>query len=381
MIRKTLFWIHLVAGLAAAVPLVAMAVTGILLVFEPQIVAFDQRGSARAAPSSGHRLSLDTLASRALGPTAAKATMVAVHADPLRTVEFRQGKEGAVRVDPTTGNVVWRSGGLQSGFALVERLHRWLGSRETGGKVTGVAVLLCLVLSASGLVLWWPRKVGALGHVLWPRRGLRGKARDWQWHNAVGVLVLPCFAVLSITGTIMAWPWAEAALYAAAGSEAPRRDVRVVAPGAKPGGAAREGDAARKPSGKPGAKAGVADKKWQDWLDSSLVHAPEGWSTVTLRAPDKPGRGAQAMFRLDIPHASSGGTVSLKADGSFESWKPARTDGGTRLRFWVKPLHTGELFGLWGQIAMALATMGVLVLVWTGVALSWRRFFRKASPG
>jgi uncharacterized iron-regulated membrane protein len=381
MIRKVFFWIHLVAGIGAAVPLVAMAVTGILLAFEHQIVAFDQRGSVRVAPSPGSRLSLDTLAWRALGPDASKATMVAVQADPLRTIEFRRGKDGAVRVDPMTGNVVWRSGALQSGFALVERLHRWLGSRETGGKVTGVAVLLCLVLSVSGLVLWWPRKVAALRHVLWPRRGLRGKARDWQWHNAVGVLALPCFAVLSLTGTVMAWPWAEAALYAVAGSEAPRREARMASPGSRPAGPERAGDAARKPTGRTGAETGVSDKKWQDWLDSALIHAPEGWSTVTLRAPDKPGRGAQAMFRLDIPHASSGGTVSLRADGSFESWKPARTDAGTKLRFLVKPLHTGELFGLPGQIAMALASLGVLVLVWTGLALGWRRLFRKTAPG
>jgi uncharacterized iron-regulated membrane protein len=280
-----------------------------------------------------------------------------LNADPSQAVEFRRGKEMVARVDPTTGAIVSRPSSAREVFAFIERIHRWLGSRETGGVVTGVSALLCMLLSATGLVLWWPRSLRAMRNVAWPRRGLSGRARDWQWHNAVGMLVLPFLFVLSTTGSVMAWPWAEKALYLAAGSEPPRRDGA-----GKPAPVRPEAGRSAHPDG-----------NWQAWMDTALAHAPWGWTTVALSEPSR-SKGAQAVFRGPDPHTPSGGTVSLDAAGGFESWKPARTDAGAKLRMWARYLHSGELLGLPGQILMALAALGTLLLVWTGCALSWRRF-------
>jgi len=40
----------------------------------------------------------------------------------------------------------------------------------------------------------------------------------------------------------------------------------------------------------------------------------------------------------------------------------------------VRPVHTGEAVGVVGQMVAALASAGGVVLVWTGLALAWRRF-------
>lgn len=48
---------------------------------------------------------------------------------------------------------------------------------------------------------------------------------------------------------------------------------------------------------------------------------------------------------------------------------------GNKLRGSVRPVHTGEAFGWPGQLVMALACIAALILVYTGFALSWRRFF------
>jgi uncharacterized iron-regulated membrane protein len=46
--------------------------------------------------------------------------------------------------------------------------------------------------------------------------------------------------------------------------------------------------------------------------------------------------------------------------------------------------HTGEYYGLVGQTIAGLVTAGSAVLVWTGLALTWRRFrawrARAAAP-
>ncbi len=376
MLRKTLFWIHLVAGLAAALPLVAMALTGILLSFEHQIVEVAR--TDRPANAVGTRLPLDTVIARAAGADASRVSAVSWDARPGSLVELRLGREEVLRADPVTGELLGRTTGLEKAMATIERLHRWLGSREIGGKVTGVSVLLCLVLAASGLFLWWPRSLRALRNVVWPRRGLVGKARDWQWHNAVGALVLPGFAVLCLTGTVMSWKWAEGLLYAAAGSEAPRQEARPKPENSgKPASGRSDGGRARGDGGEMRPTGNGSDRNWQTWADSLLARAPAGWASVRIAPPSKPGAGATAFFRTDRGSAPSGGTVALSPEGAFQSWKPARTDLGARLRFLVKPLHTGELFGIAGQAFFALVSGGALVLAWTGAALSWRRFFAR----
>jgi uncharacterized iron-regulated membrane protein len=58
---------------------------------------------------------------------------------------------------------------------------------------------------------------------------------------------------------------------------------------------------------------------------------------------------------------------------------PAAPDLGRRLRALVKPLHTGTLGGWPHQTLMFLSALGALVLVYTGFALAFRRFFQRAK--
>jgi uncharacterized iron-regulated membrane protein len=47
---------------------------------------------------------------------------------------------------------------------------------------------------------------------------------------------------------------------------------------------------------------------------------------------------------------------------------------GRRLRSFLRFAHTGEYFGLAGQTIAGIASLGGVVLVWTGLALALRRF-------
>jgi uncharacterized iron-regulated membrane protein len=53
---------------------------------------------------------------------------------------------------------------------------------------------------------------------------------------------------------------------------------------------------------------------------------------------------------------------------SFSSQSPGR-----QLRSIMRFAHTGEVLGLPGQTVAGLVSAGGVVLVWTGVALAWRR--------
>ncbi|HEX6736709.1 MAG TPA: PepSY domain-containing protein, partial [Vicinamibacteria bacterium] len=45
-----------------------------------------------------------------------------------------------------------------------------------------------------------------------------------------------------------------------------------------------------------------------------------------------------------------------------------------RLRSWMRWIHTGEAGGWPGQAVAGLASAGGALLVWTGLALAWRRW-------
>ncbi len=52
-------------------------------------------------------------------------------------------------------------------------------------------------------------------------------------------------------------------------------------------------------------------------------------------------------------------------------------DPGMRARIWMRSVHTGEYYGVAGQTIAGIAFAAGVLLVWTGFALTYRRFFAK----
>ena len=63
-------------------------------------------------------------------------------------------------------------------------------------------------------------------------------------------------------------------------------------------------------------------------------------------------------------------------------WEPfSSLTAGRRARSWLRFAHTGEVAGVVGQTVAGLVTAGGAVLVWTGLALAWRRFRLSRAQG
>ena len=103
-----------------------------------------------------------------------------------------------------------------------------------------------------------------------------------------------------------------------------------------------------------------------------------GWRTISLRLPAE----EVAVFTID---AGTGGqpqhrgTLTLdRATGQTVSWEPFESlDRARRWRSIARFAHTGEVGGLIGQTIAGLVSAATAVLVWTGLALTFRRFFGK----
>lgn len=100
------------------------------------------------------------------------------------------------------------------------------------------------------------------------------------------------------------------------------------------------------------------------------------WRTISVRLPrraDEPlafnidrGDGGQPQLRSTLTVSRAGEVVSRETFSDQSTGRQARSF----LRF----AHTGEVFGLTGQTIAGVASAGAVVMVWTGLALSWRRF-------
>ena len=375
--RSLLFWAHLVCGVAAGVVILLMSVTGVALTYEKQMLEWaDQRAYPWVPPSTGARpLPPETLLAAVVAARPGVApTGVTRRADPGAPVTVTLEGNRALLVHPFTGAVLGEPApGLRAFFRATTNWHRWLAldgaSRATGRLVTGVANVLFLFIVVSGIYLWVPRLWTRLqlAQVLWFRRRLPGKARDFNWHNVIGIWSALPLAVVIAGAVPISFPWASNLVYRAVGETPPAAPARP--PAAASGTAERGRGGERRPAA-PVSFAGL-DAAWQN----AEAHVP-AWRTISTRFTGP----ADAPFTLTIDAGYGGqpqkrGTLTVdRATGAITSWDTFdQLSPGRRARSWLRFVHTGEYYGLAGQTVAGLVSAGGAVLVYTGLALAWRR--------
>ena len=371
-IRTVFFWIHLTAGLLAGLVVLVMSATGVLLAFEKQLVYYaDTRNISLTPPPSATPLPIDALLARVRATgLVAEPSLVTVRRDPAAPVALTVGQGVIAYADPYTGRLLGSgNASVRAFFRGVTDWHRWLAAtgeyRTTGRAVTGAANLAFLFLVLSGAYLWIPRTWAwrAVKQVIWFRGGLPGKARDFNWHNTIGVWSVVPLAIVVASGVVISYPWASNLVYRIAG-EAP--------PAGRGGGGGGEGRPARAEGARAEATAPSLDAAWT----TALGHRP-AWRAITLRLPVLPA--PTLVFTIDDGGPGQPqyrGTLTVdRATGAVARWEGFETGTrGRQLRTLLRFAHTGEVLGLPGQFVAGLVSLGGLVLVYTGFALSCRRF-------
>ena len=371
-LRKIIFWCHLCAGVFAGVVILIMSVTGVLLTYERQITAWaDTRGYSSQPPSAGAAaLPLDALLAKARAARPAAPTTLTLRADPSAPAEIGYGREGTLFLNPYTGEVLGAGSPRVRGFfRAVTDWHRWLGAgddrRWLGRAVTGACNFVFLFIVASGFYLWWPRSWSrsAVRAVAWFRRGLRGRARDFNWHNVVGLWsAVPLFIVV-LSAVVISYTWAGNLVYRVVGEQPP---------------APRPAQGQGQTTG--GERRGAATPELAlDNLNSLWSRAAAqqpGWRSISLRLPAAADQ--TAVFTIDSgtggqPHKRAQLTLDRRT-GEVAKWEPfASYTTGRRLRSYLRFAHTGEVLGVFGQTIAGLASAGGALLVYTGLSLAWRR--------
>ena len=375
-LRKILFWMHLATGCLAGAVVLVMSVTGVLLAYQRQITAWMDRDIRSTAPSPGSvRLPIETVLAGGNARNEGKPSAVTVRSSAVAPAQVTIGRESVYLVDVYTGRVLGESAPrTRLFFRNIENLHRWLGAsnehRAGGRMITGFCNLCFLVLILSGPFLWIPGKWSwrNVRSIVLFRRGLAGRARDFNWHNVFGIwCAAPLFAIV-LSGVVMSYPWANNLVYRLTGNPPP-----VLGNGRRPEESAHSKDRGRQ--NQP--PLGQLNHLW-----ARAEKQVPGWRSVTLRFP--PSAASAMTFTIE---AGDGGRPDQRSQltldrrtGEIVRWEPFSSNNtGRRLRSWLRFVHTGEAGGIAGQTVAASASTGAAMLVWTGLWLAGRRLLRWKS--
>jgi uncharacterized iron-regulated membrane protein len=370
MVRSTIFWIHLVCGVATGLVVLMMSVTGVILTYERQILAWAE-GTRFPAPTPGaERLTLEELLAAAkLHRPEFTPTSLLLRNEPEAPVVLGAGRSGSLLVDPYSGTVQEPGAErLRAFFSAVTGWHRWFNatgeSRATAKTITGASNLAFLFLVLSGVYLWLPRlwKWAAFKtRLLFNPYATTAKARDFNWHHVFGIWSAIPLAVVVATATVFSYPWANDLVYRVVGEQPPRQGG---------GGAPRPEAAVVAPSG-----TAIDRLSYDALLARAAAHGE--WRTLTLNLP--PDAEAQTV-RIGVDEGNGGQpylrhTLTLDAStGVVAGWAPFSSQTtGQKARSWIRFLHTGEALGLAGQTIAGLVSLTSVLMVWTGLALAWRR--------
>lgn len=359
--RKIIFWLHLCCGVGGGIVIFIMCLTGALLSFEKNIIEYFEQDQ-RFVDVGDFRLSMQEILSKVTEANSnAKPTSIVMQSDPAAAVTIALGREGQVFVDPYTGKITGEGNkGIRGFFRTTTDLHRYIAlsgdGRAVGKAITGACNLMFLCLAISGIYIWMPRKFTwpLVRPVMWFRSSVTGKARDFNWHNTIGFWCSLVLVVLTVTAAVISYQWAGNLVYTLTGNDIPQQ---------QPPNAAT-------PPEKPFIVPENIDALW-----SRAEIQSEDWKMISLRLPYT----KEAVFSIDEGKSwNIFGRSALTLDpatAAVVKWEPYGEQNSARqIRSWFRFMHTGESFGIAGQLIGFIACLGGTFLVWTGFSLALRRF-------
>ncbi|KOV93618.1 PepSY-associated TM helix domain-containing protein [Streptomyces sp. NRRL B-3648] len=370
-LRPLVLRLHFYAGVLIAPFLLVAAVTGLLYAgsFQAEKLVYDHELTVpvgeRALP-----VSAQVAAARKAHP---EGTVTAVRPAPEAGATTRvllSGAEGvgpghtlAVFVDPYTGKVrgaleQYGSTGALPLRTWIDELHRDLHLGEPGRLYSELAASWLWVIAGGGLVLWCSRRRALRGV-----RGTSGRRRTLGLHGTVGVWTAAGFLFLSATG--LTW-----SAYAGANIDELRTSLGQATPSvsaAVAGGEHAGHGAAAGAGGTAGHGVG---------LDRVLAAArAKGLDDPVEIVPPADANSAWVVRQVQRGWPTKQDSVAVDpATGQVtDELRFADYPVLAKLTRWGIDLHTGVLFGLVNQIALALLALALILLILWGYRMWWQR--------
>lgn len=374
-IRRIIFWTHLSAGVLAGIIILAMSATGVLMTYERQIIAIAELQDIDKNARNMTSMRVDNLDIDALAELSDQfshnkpPSHLLVRKNPRAPIAVLAGRRTIGHLNRIGIKIDKPAASQRAFFSRIRGFHRWLSldgkKTDIGKSITGIANLIFIFIIISGVYLWLPKAL--TWAIMKPRILMSGsyksaRTRDYFWHHIFGFWSLAILFILATTATMFSYSWSRDMINAVAKSAlaAPTQsDIGVL-------GQYPTTDGAKTPITLTDAfhQARNDFPKWK----SIRIAIPDA-KDETLQLQIDHGSGGQPTKRFTVEYERASGQLVKQSD--FNATEPA-----LRTRIFIRYLHTGEVYGLLGQTLAGLASLGACFLVWTGLALAFRRFFR-----
>lgn len=401
--HKTIwFKIHWILGITAGIILLIVGVTGAILSFEKEIMKAINSDSYYVKVIEGQdKLTTKELLEKfqASNPKA-KINSISFSLDKESSTVINVASEGARRglniyINPYTAEVLPDLVGKDF-FGFILRLHRWLAFpqeiREVGKQTVAISTVALIVLIISGIIVYWGRIKHAFFKSFTFKFKHKGRAFLSTMHSAIGMWVIPFYLLAALTGLYWSYGWYNNMLYSIAGVEKPQRQQAPQPQTQKESKSEEqkiEGQKERKTEGQRAERAQgqrpqgeTSSSKFVDIqkaVEMFNIFVQRDYSSVTLRFPQKGTIYSFSYLDTDPAHYRARNTLEVDIN-SWQLLKHERYNDlplNERLMKSILPLHTGEYFGLIGQIGMFIASALMALFTITGFMLYINRHKKK----
>lgn len=359
MYRTVWRW-HFYAGAVVAPLLVMLAASGAIFLYASEIDRAVRPGLHRV-PSGGTPISAQARFDLAAGSgltAGLPPASIEIPDDPARstTVVFGGFDHGVrVFVDPYAGRVLGSLDSLDDRLTRFFRgtldFHRRLFLGNTGRVLTELATGWTVLLLASGIYLWWPRRRDKVRGVWLVRWSAKPYTVLRDLHSIAGAALMPVALVIALTGHFYTLVWGTGARYTL-GARLPARapaTAKKTAP-APLLALDRIVDEARRIH--PGRNLLVA-----------LPAAPGGLKVTVLNNYDTATYGPMRINQLTFD----------PADGRLVSDISASSIPDRAVHNWTYPLHVGSFGGPATKVLWLGACLVLIALPMTGLWMWWTR--------
>ena len=356
--RKVLLKIHLYAGLAGAIFLVILGLTGAVMAFEGDIDHWLHPGLWYVS-AAGAKLPQEELVRRVEARMApAHVAGIQMFRDPRLAQVMQLNDRSTVVIDPYTGAIRGRFQGPSRTVQVLAMIHQvhlrlapqpreWPKFAPIGKQIISYAGLLLVVLVPTGLLLWWRTRRASVN---WSRSWFRA---CFDAHHAIGIYAAAFLFVAAVTGVLIGFDAGEEAIYAVTGSHPPSFDKPPPSTPA-PGAARIEVDRA----------IAIAQRTMPE-ASPAGVQVPvnaKGAFQVLMRLPEETSEAVHSAVAVD------------QYSGAVLRVRNFKTDSqGYRVIRFNRSIHTGDVLGLPTHIVVSVSSLVLVAMVITGLVIWWKK--------
>ncbi len=359
--------LHLWAGIASALVLFVVCLTGTVYTFKTEIEEWLEPEKFYIEKTDTAPKSIEELTFKTESVTNGKMNRVSLSEDRHRPYEINvsikpDDKRGETfLINQYTGEVIGSTKGKASEFFMtVFKLHRWLLlDMEIGRPIVGIATLIFVFLCFSGLILWFPKKIKGLKSfkpglkIMWRAKW---KRINHDLHNTLGFYSILVLLIMSLTGLFWSFDW--------------YKDFLSVVLNAEVGGPKKE-------KGKDSAKKEKKEKTvpvitYKQALNIAQKELPYTGKTI-ISSPIKGGKYEITKYNKDRFNKEASDKLSIDAvTGKIikkELFDNLRT--GEKISKQIKAIHLGSVYGSFSKwlyffaclIATSLPVTGVFIWI------------------